>query len=59
MLSENTVGQFTSEDLDDFLMNRSLSTEDEIVEYLPKWVGGDLEDNGYDIEKSSVDRSYT
>ena len=49
LLSESTVGQFTSEDLDDFLVNRSLSTEDEIIEYLPKWVGGDLEDNGYDI----------
>lgn len=49
MLSENTAEQFTSEDLDDFLIGRSLSTEEEITEYLPKWIGGDLEDNGYDI----------
>lgn len=49
LLSENTSAQFTSEDLDDFLIGKSLSTEDEITEHLPKWQGGDLEDIGYDV----------
>jgi hypothetical protein len=49
MIKESTQPVFTLDELDAFLMSETLYLEDEILEALPNWAGGDLADAGHDI----------
>lgn len=46
---KEAVSDFNIEELDDFLVNNSFGSEEEIQNVLPAWTGGSLEDDGYEV----------